>query len=132
MSTNGGPVNLIHIRNPWGTERGVWKGAWSEGSDKWNSVPKTVEMSVAGNQGNGEFWMSLADYNRNFATTNICCLTPDCSDETTEDLGLGQFHGLLEIDDDFGRPRTRPVYLFAFSARSQIRFNVTDCFIRVN
>ena len=92
MDSSGGTVDLFRIRNPWGAGRGIWKGAWGEGSKEWSSITKNMRSSiVAEYQGDGEFWMSLEDYDRNFATTNICCLTPDFYEETTVDLGLGQF-----------------------------------------
>ena len=93
MNSHGKMIDLLRIRNPWGAGRGVWKGPWGESSKEWDSVAKNIQSSMAArNQGEGEFWISLADYDRNFATTNICCLTPDFYEETTVDLGLGQFH----------------------------------------
>ena len=38
---------LVRIRNPWGTEKGEWKGAWSDGSQEWQQVnSKSVDKYV--------------------------------------------------------------------------------------
>ncbi|XP_040017095.1 calpain-3b isoform X2 [Gasterosteus aculeatus] len=69
-------IRLIRLRNPWGWV--LWKGPWSANSTEWstisiadkdNLIKQTVQES--------EFWMSFADFTRNFTKLEMCNLTPD-------------------------------------------------------
>ena len=75
--TDSGPVPLVRIRNPWGNEV-EWKGAWSDGSDEWASVPddQKEEMGLTFEE-DGEFWMSFEHFKKYFDDVEICNLTPD-------------------------------------------------------
>ena len=37
---------MLQIRNPWATEKGEWKGAWSDGSPEWEQVRISRCISV--------------------------------------------------------------------------------------
>ncbi|KAI3364216.1 hypothetical protein L3Q82_011025 [Scortum barcoo] len=69
-------IRLIRLRNPWGFV--LWKGPWCPNSKEWSTISladkenlkkQTVETS--------EFWMSFADFKRNFTKLEMCNLTPD-------------------------------------------------------
>ena len=51
---NGEPVNLIMLRNPWGTFE--WKGDWSDKSDCWTDEAKRI--CKWSDEDDGKFWMS--------------------------------------------------------------------------
>ena len=38
VSYRGKKTPLVRIRNPWGTAKGEWKGAWSDKSTEWTTV----------------------------------------------------------------------------------------------
>ena len=70
-------VKLIRIRNPWGDET-EWKGAWSDGSKEWNKLSKAVkEKHGITFDHNGEFYMTIYDFVKNFEKGYICNLTHD-------------------------------------------------------
>uniref|UniRef100_A0A673I5S6 Zgc:136872 n=1 Tax=Sinocyclocheilus rhinocerous TaxID=307959 RepID=A0A673I5S6_9TELE len=66
----GRPVKLVRIFNPWG--HGEWNGDWSDKSPLWELVrPEDQKHNVV--LDNGEFWMSVEDFCRNFSDLDICC-----------------------------------------------------------
>lgn len=72
----GQKVCLIRIRNPWGTET-EWNGPWSDRSANWSTVPPDVAKELHSTNPNGEFWMALEDFVKQFSSLEICNLTPD-------------------------------------------------------
>lgn len=67
----GRPVKLVRIFNPWG--QGEWNRDWSDRSPLWEFVrPEDQKLKVV--LDNGEFWMSVEDFCRNFSDVDICCL----------------------------------------------------------
>ncbi|KAM6968605.1 calpain-1 catalytic subunit-like [Tautogolabrus adspersus] len=81
VMSQGMPVNLVRVWNPWG--QGEWKGDWSDKSPFWQTVsPEDREMclSVADD---GEFWITLEDFCRFYKDLDICCLCPDFLDGTS-------------------------------------------------
>ncbi|XP_034096210.1 calpain-1 catalytic subunit-like [Gymnodraco acuticeps] len=81
MTSQGQPVHLVRLWNPWGERE--WIGDWSDKSPLWQTVsPQEREMchSVADN---GEFWMTLEDFCRFYSDLDICCLCPDFLDGNT-------------------------------------------------
>uniref|UniRef100_A0A3Q3G423 Calpain catalytic domain-containing protein n=1 Tax=Labrus bergylta TaxID=56723 RepID=A0A3Q3G423_9LABR len=81
VMSQGTPVNLVRVWNPWG--QGEWKGDWSDKSPFWQTVsPEDREMclSVADD---GEFWMTQEDFCRFYSDLDICCLCPDFLDGTS-------------------------------------------------
>ncbi|XP_016090409.1 calpain-14-like [Sinocyclocheilus grahami] len=66
----GHPVKLVRIFNPWGN--GEWNRDWSDKSPLWELVrPEDQKHNVV--LDNGEFWMSVEDFCRNFSDLDICC-----------------------------------------------------------
>ena len=51
-------VSLIRLRNPWG--RGEWKGAWSDTSKEWQTLPDDLKTDKI----DGEFFISLDHFLR--------------------------------------------------------------------
>uniref|UniRef100_A0A8C2GTF6 Zgc:162184 n=1 Tax=Cyprinus carpio TaxID=7962 RepID=A0A8C2GTF6_CYPCA len=70
------PVRLVRVLNPWG--RGEWNGAWSDNSSLWNKVSEKELAKCRSLANDGEFWMSMEDFTKNFEedsvdyTANIC------------------------------------------------------------
>jgi len=65
-------LRLVKLRNPW--NQGEWKGDWSDGSHTWRSkvgrkVAKALDLHK---EDDGEFWMSLDDFLKRFATVDFC------------------------------------------------------------
>ncbi|XP_067223518.1 calpain-1 catalytic subunit-like [Chanodichthys erythropterus] len=66
----GRPVKLVRIFNPWG--QGEWNRDWSDRSPLWQLVrPEDQKYKVV--LDNGEFWMSMEDFCKNFSDLDICC-----------------------------------------------------------
>uniref|UniRef100_A0AAQ4RWV3 Calpain 1 n=1 Tax=Gasterosteus aculeatus aculeatus TaxID=481459 RepID=A0AAQ4RWV3_GASAC len=63
----GNTTKLVRIRNPWGEVE--WTGAWS---DEYDSTLLRENRSE-----DGEFWMSYADFLREFSRLELCNLTAD-------------------------------------------------------
>lgn len=81
MMSQGKPVNLVRLWNPWG--QGEWNGDWSDRSPFWQTVsPQDREMCLAVGD-DGEFWMTLEDFCKFYSDLDICCLCPDFLDGST-------------------------------------------------
>ncbi|TRY92480.1 hypothetical protein DNTS_028185 [Danionella cerebrum] len=66
----GHSVKLVRIFNPWG--HGEWNQDWSDRSPLWHFVrPEDQKNKVE--LDDGEFWMSMEDFCRNFSDLDICC-----------------------------------------------------------
>ncbi|XP_041346994.1 calpain-9-like, partial [Gigantopelta aegis] len=65
---------LLRLRNPWG--RGEWNGPWSDRSSEWCSV-RLSDMTMARVIDDGEFWISLKDFQEQFDELEMCHLYPD-------------------------------------------------------
>ncbi|XP_028967496.1 calpain-A [Galendromus occidentalis] len=75
-----GKMPLIRIRNPWGEHE--WNGSWSDGSKEWSLVDESQRESLGLTfDADGEFWMSMRDFERNFHYVEICNLGPDALTE---------------------------------------------------
>ncbi|XP_056333515.1 calpain-14 [Danio aesculapii] len=66
----GRPVKLVRIFNPWGS--GEWNRDWSDRSPLWELV-RPEDQKYNDVIDNGEFWMSMEDFCRNFSEMDICC-----------------------------------------------------------
>lgn len=42
----GKKVDLLRIRNPWGSSTGEWRGAWSDASQEWEYIMVQVDPSL--------------------------------------------------------------------------------------
>ncbi|XP_052002158.1 calpain-1 catalytic subunit [Xyrauchen texanus] len=66
----GRPVKLVRILNPWG--RGEWSGDWSDKSPLWKLArPEDQRYNTV--LDNGEFWMSMEDFCKNYENLDVCC-----------------------------------------------------------
>ncbi|XP_062824839.1 calpain-14 [Anolis carolinensis] len=70
-----GTENLVRLRNPWGKTE--WKGDWSDKSEKWELLNPKEKILLRRDFEDGEFWMSLQDFQIHFVDLIICKLTPD-------------------------------------------------------
>ncbi|TRY86943.1 hypothetical protein DNTS_002871 [Danionella cerebrum] len=75
------PVKLVRVLNPWG--QGEWNGAWSDKSPTWNKVSEKQRAKCRVLANDGEFWMSMEDFTKNFEDVDICCLSPDFLDNSS-------------------------------------------------
>jgi hypothetical protein len=84
---SGKSVRLVLMRSPWagnavdGESQPRWNGAWSNGSDLWESAPE-VQRQVSGLFGtmsNATFWMSWDDFGKIFGTIEALQLPQDFS-----------------------------------------------------
>lgn len=90
MEELGNGAKLIRIRNPWGQVE--WNGAWSDSSELWDSVPGEKDRLDVEFSEDGEFWMSLHDFMRNFTKLEICNLGPDALDEDETSTWVASNH----------------------------------------
>ena len=66
-----GLINLIRIRNPWGSET-EWKGAWSDESKEWQYISEDEKKSLGLTpESDGEFFMSMQDFMKYFFRETI-------------------------------------------------------------
>ena len=75
-------VKLIRIRNPWGNSK-EWKGPWSDSSEELMALSedeKTKHDIVK--EYDGEFFMSVQDFQKHFEGFDICNLTQESLDES--------------------------------------------------
>ncbi|XP_030638741.1 calpain-1 catalytic subunit-like [Chanos chanos] len=87
--SNGRPVRLVRIFNPWGYME--WTGDWSDRSPMWKTVnEKTQKLNNITD--NGEFWMSMEDFLKNFTQLNICSQSIDVLAGTSASQWTCQFH----------------------------------------
>ncbi|KAL6118428.1 capn1 [Pungitius sinensis] len=71
----GNATKLVRIRNPWGEVE--WTGPWSDDSREWDSVDDSTRARLRKRSEDGEFWMSYADFLREFSRLELCNLTAD-------------------------------------------------------
>ncbi|XP_041790451.1 calpain-2 catalytic subunit-like [Chelmon rostratus] len=103
----GSPVELLRIRNPWGHVE--WTGAWSDDSKEWNEVQPEEKKKLDHSADDGEFWMSYADFLRQFSRLDICNLTPDTL--SGGEVGrwiFSEFEGAWRIGSTAGGCRNYP------------------------
>ncbi|EEC12261.1 calcium-dependent cysteine protease, putative, partial [Ixodes scapularis] len=123
MATDGQERQLIRLRNPWGSEE--WKGAWSDGSSKWELITEEQrrEMGLAV-ENDGEFWILLRDFLKIFQMLDFChlgpaSLTDEMSGGNSKRWEVSTFEGAWIAgssaggsDDDMEKFATNPQYLF--------------------
>ncbi|XP_073683668.1 calpain-1 catalytic subunit-like [Garra rufa] len=65
---------------------GEWNGAWSDKSSLWYkvNVKERTECRSLVSDKDGEFWMSMEDFTKNFKEIDICCLRPDFLDSSSK------------------------------------------------
>jgi len=67
---NGGRVNLLNLRNPWGTFE--WKGAWSDNSAEWGKHPQIKSLIKPVDKDDGAFWIEWGDFCKVFCRIDFC------------------------------------------------------------
>ncbi|XP_053091640.1 calpain-1 catalytic subunit-like isoform X2 [Pangasianodon hypophthalmus] len=82
VMSEGEPVKLVRLLNPWGHKE--WNGDWSDRSPLWGSVNPEECTKLLQNKDDGEFWMSMQDFCRSFASVDICCQSPVFLDGSSE------------------------------------------------
>ncbi|XP_014694225.3 calpain-8 [Equus asinus] len=88
----GHPEKLIRLRNPWGEVE--WTGAWSDDAPEWSYIDPRQKEKLDKKAEDGEFWMSFADFLRQFSRLEICNLSPDSlSSEEVHRWNLVLFNG---------------------------------------
>ncbi|XP_063775917.1 calpain-14-like [Pseudophryne corroboree] len=75
VTCKSGTENLVRLRNPWGKIE--WKGNWSDSSSKWDQLGLKERLLLRKTREDGEFWMSVEDFEAHFVELVICKLTPD-------------------------------------------------------
>ena len=117
---------LVRIRNPWGKTE--WNGAWSDGSEEWNSISEVKRKSIGLIfENDGEFWMSCEDFHENWDTLEVCNISPDSGD--CESLSRGfRWHVKSIIDrwipgESAGGCRNN---IETFASNPQFRFVLED------
>ncbi|KAI3367908.1 hypothetical protein L3Q82_026735 [Scortum barcoo] len=78
MMSQGKPVHLVRLWNPWG--KGEWNGDWSDRSPLWKTVSAQDREMCLSVSDDGEFWMTLEDLCKFYCDLDICCLCPDFLD----------------------------------------------------
>uniref|UniRef100_A0A8C6KKP3 Zgc:85932 n=1 Tax=Nothobranchius furzeri TaxID=105023 RepID=A0A8C6KKP3_NOTFU len=75
VKTTHGVVDLVRILNPWGGTE--WNGPWSDfNGSEWSTVSKEEQRRLGRvQQEDGEFWMSVLDFQLNFDVMEVCHLT---------------------------------------------------------
>ncbi|XP_063287355.1 calpain-2 catalytic subunit-like [Pelobates fuscus] len=92
VEKNGGKVQLLQLRNPWGKVE--WNGRWSDNSPLWSQLNPALQAKLHIKAENGEFWMQMEDFMRCFNTLEICNLTPDSlCDENAQSWNANSFQG---------------------------------------
>ncbi|XP_025084645.1 calpain-8-like isoform X2 [Pomacea canaliculata] len=67
---------LLLLRNPFG--HGEWNGAWSDSDTAWQEItPEERDEHAVQRKDDGEFWMSVEDFIKNFDELELCHLSPD-------------------------------------------------------
>lgn len=68
LDTRKGPVRLVKLRNPWGTNE--WKGDWSDNSMLW--TPELKKKANFNSSPDGTFFMDFYDFIDYFSFITVC------------------------------------------------------------
>ncbi|XP_072249125.1 calpain-9-like [Leuresthes tenuis] len=80
VKTTYGTVDLVRILNPWGNTE--WMGPWSDmKGPEWNRVSVEEQKRLGRvRREDGEFWMSVSDFQQQFEMMEVCHLTNSLSE----------------------------------------------------
>ncbi|MED6283607.1 hypothetical protein CHARACLAT_010652 [Characodon lateralis] len=83
VQTTYGFVDLVRILNPWGNTE--WIGPWSDlKGEEWKMVsPEEQKRLGRVIREDGEFWMSVLDFQQNFDMMEVCHLTQGLSEPSS-------------------------------------------------
>ncbi|KAJ0062710.1 hypothetical protein NL108_004333, partial [Boleophthalmus pectinirostris] len=74
VQSQGKPVQLVRLWNPWG--RVEWNGDWSDLSPLWRTVSSQDRDLCHLVADNGEFWMTFQEFCRLYTDLDICSPSP--------------------------------------------------------
>ncbi|XP_014664553.1 PREDICTED: calpain-5-like isoform X2 [Priapulus caudatus] len=64
---------MVRMRNPWGEKE--WNGAFSDNDPEWNNMSEAQRQKLGmAKEDDGEFWMTMEDFCKNFTDVSICRL----------------------------------------------------------
>ncbi|KAJ7987389.1 hypothetical protein DPEC_G00325980 [Dallia pectoralis] len=107
VHVRGLPVQLVRIRNPWGTVE--WIGPWSDSSAEWKQVSPEEKLRLDNVAEDGEFWMAFSDFLRQYSKLEICNLTPDTlTSEGVCRWSHCQYEGVWRVGSTAGGCRNSP------------------------
>ena len=66
FSPNTGGLQLIRIRNPWGTGQGEWGGPFSDDDEAWDDNKGLKEKLEYEFKNDGNWWMKFEDWKGNY------------------------------------------------------------------
>ncbi|KAL9953560.1 hypothetical protein ACROYT_G040996 [Oculina patagonica] len=118
-------LKLIRLRNPHGNSS-EWKGAWSDRSDEWYqlSTEERKRLNLVFDD-DGEFWMTMEDFQANFTRVEICMLTPDSvlEEDQKKSWKIRREKGRWQTDATAGGCRN---FIETFHINPQIRIELQD------
>ncbi|XP_027706164.1 calpain-13 [Vombatus ursinus] len=80
-----GREELIRLWNPWGRQE--WTERWSDNSPEWQRVQESERTRLYKKKEDGEFWMSLQDFQKLFTSMFICYQYPMVMNDRELDNG---------------------------------------------
>ena len=124
-----GKIPLLRLRNPWGNAI-EWNGPWSDQSPEWRFIPDQEKENLGLTfDHDGEFWMSLKDFQTRFDRLEICNLTPDSLTEEEITQGNKKQWEMSVFEGEWVRGVTAGGcrnYLESFWHNPQYRITLTD------
>lgn len=101
---------LLRVRNPWGSHV-EWNGRWSDSSAEWRNLSSDVRRQMGlVMDSDGEFWLSLSDFVRNFDSVEICNLTADSLREPKKTWAVSLAHSKWKRDVTAGGRPELPTF----------------------
>ncbi|TDH15385.1 hypothetical protein EPR50_G00030490 [Perca flavescens] len=103
VKTAYGTEDLVRILNPWGNTE--WEGPWSDmKGPEWNTVSFEEQKRLGRvSREDGEFWMSVSDFQQNFDLMEVCHRT-DKSETRGQPWHCIMHHGNWVPDISAGGP----------------------------
>ncbi|XP_029981764.1 calpain-1 catalytic subunit-like [Sphaeramia orbicularis] len=83
--------NLVRLWNPWGKKE--WNGDWSDKSPLWNTVSPEDRERCLSVDDDGEFWMTMGDFCKNYLDLDICCLSSEVLDRNSSTWKTSMYEG---------------------------------------
>ncbi|XP_064174762.1 calpain-2 catalytic subunit-like [Anguilla rostrata] len=122
LAYRGRMQKLVRVRNPWGQVE--WTGAWSDSSREWDEIPAGERPNA--NAEDGEFWMSLEEFMRQYSRVEICTLTPDAlTSDGYKPWSTCKFDGSWRRGSTAGGCRNNP-YTFWMNPQFVIKLDEED------
>ena len=77
FSPNTGGLQLIRIRNPWGTGQGEWGGPFSDDDEAWDDNKGLKEKLEYEFKNDGNWWMKFDDWKGNYNKVYVTKVFPN-------------------------------------------------------